>query len=62
MTVDWTKISNEYKGQWIALKEDQITVLSFGDSLKKVIADAKVKGFEDPIVTKMPKEIVPYIS
>lgn len=62
MTVDWTKMSNEYKGQWIALKEDQTTILSSGDSLKKVIADAKVKGFKDPIVTKIPKEIVPYIS
>ena len=43
MAVDWTKIYNKYKGLWVALADDEITVLGHGKSAKEALIDAKKK-------------------
>jgi len=62
MSIDWTKITEKYKGQWVALKDDEVTVVANGKSLPDVLREAKEQGTAEPIVTKVPTEIVPYIS
>ena len=62
MAIDWTKIFKRYKGLWVALKEDQVTVVASGNTVKDVLTKAKKKGMFDPILFKVPTEILPQIG
>lgn len=62
MSIDWTKLFQKYKGRWIALKEDEKTVVSVGDSAKEALFQAQQKGYANPILTKMPKSLVSYVG
>lgn len=62
MAIDWTHIFKKYKGKWVALKDDQKTVVGAGSSLQKAVDEAKKKGFKNPILFKVPTEVLPYIG
>ena len=62
MAIDWTKIYKRYKGLWVALKDDEVTVVGHGKTLKEALAEARKRGFENPIVTRMPEELVTYVG
>lgn len=62
MGIDFTKIYQKYKGLWVALKKDNKTVVSSGKTVKEVIEKAKRKGCKDPILFRVPTEIIPYIG
>lgn len=59
---NWTSLFKNYKGQWVALKDDETTVISSGTKLPEVLRRALDEGFDNPIVTKVPKEDVTYIG
>ena len=52
--IDMTKIYRKYKGKWVALTPDRKTVVASGQTLKKILEDAKKKGLEHPIVMQIP--------
>jgi len=54
---DWSKIYQKYKGMWVALKEDEVTVVGAGSTLKEALQNAAAAGYPHPIVTKMPREL-----
>lgn len=60
--IDWSKIYKKYKGLWVALLDDQQTVVGSGDSIERALAEARKKGYDDPIVMRMPSKILPYIG
>jgi hypothetical protein len=62
MAIDWTSLYETYKGKWVALKDDEVTVIASGSKLRDVLSDAKKNGYEHPIVTKVPKKDVVYIG
>lgn len=62
MAIDWTYISEKYKGLWIGLKEDQKTVVASGKTVKEVMAKARKKGHGKPILFRVPTEVIPYIG
>lgn len=62
MAIDWTKIYQKHKGLWVALKNDEVTVISAGKTLKEVSKKAKNKGFDNPIFFRVPAKIIPYIG
>lgn len=62
MAIDWTNIVHKYKGLWVALKDDEKTVISSGKTVKEVMEKAKKKGFSIPILFRVPTEVVPYIG
>ncbi len=62
MAIDWTKIYKNYKGLWVALLDDEVTVVGSGKSLKKALEEAQKKGHEKPIMMRVPTEIVPYVG
>jgi len=62
MAIDWTKIYKKYKGLWVALKDDEKTVIASGNTAKEAWEKAQEKGYKKPILTHMPKKIVPYIG
>lgn len=57
MAIDWTKIYKKYKGKWVALKEDEKTVITWGQTVKEVMNKSKKKGFHLPILTRIPEKI-----
>lgn len=61
-TKNWTKLFKDYKGQWIALEDDEITVISSGNKVSEVIRAAQSKGHQKPILTKVPRKDIAYIG
>ncbi|PIP23045.1 MAG: hypothetical protein COZ91_00310 [Candidatus Nealsonbacteria bacterium CG_4_8_14_3_um_filter_39_7] len=62
MAIDWTKIYKKYKGLWIALKDDEKTVIASGKTAKQVFFDAQKKGYQKPILAHIPKKLVEYVG
>ena len=60
MTIDWTKIYRKYKGLWVALLDDEKTVVGSGKTLGDALKKADKKGYKKPIVMRVPTEIIPY--
>lgn len=62
MAIDWTENFKKYKGLWVAMKSDQLTVVASGKTAKEVLQEARKKGLERPTLFKVPTQIVPYIG
>lgn len=62
MAIDWTKIYKKYRGLWVALLDDEKTVVGSGKFLKDAIREANHKGYQNPIVMRVPTEILPYVG
>ncbi|MDO8569817.1 MAG: DUF5678 domain-containing protein [bacterium] len=58
MPINWTNLQKKYKGLWVALADDEITVLGHGKTLKEALEKAKKIGYEKPILSRMPEKIV----
>lgn len=56
--IDWSKLYKKYKGQWVTLANDEITVLSNGATAKEAWEKAQKKGFKMPILNRIPTEII----
>ena len=62
MAIDWTKIYDKYKGLWVALKDDEKTVVASGKTAKEAWQKSQKKGYKKPIMIREPAEIIPYIG
>lgn len=62
MAIDWTKIYKKYKGFWVALLDDEKTVVGSGKSLKKALEEADKRGYKNPIIMRVPTKILPYVG
>lgn len=62
MKVNWKDLTKKFPGLWIALKEDEETVVAYGKDAKIVYQEAKQKGVEIPILHKVPSAPVFYIG
>ena len=60
--IDWSPIYKKYKGLWVALKQDEVTVLASGKTAKEVWEKARKDGYEKPILAKMPPSLVTYVG
>lgn len=60
MLIDWTKICKKYKGKWVALKDDQISVIASAKTLKEVAKKAKDKGYDNPGFTRFPDKLISF--
>lgn len=56
MIIDWTSLYKKYKGLWVALKNDERTVISAGKSARQAFDKATKKGFEKPIIMRVPQK------
>lgn len=61
MAIDWSKNFKKYKGLWVAMKQDQLTVVASGKTAKEVLGQAREKYLGDPILFKVPTQIIPQI-
>lgn len=62
MAIDWTELYKKYKGFWVALKDDEVTVVATGKTPQEALENAKKKGYPDPYLTRVPEEIVSYVG
>lgn len=62
MVIDWTKLSKEYKGMWVALKDDHVTVISSAKTLKEAAQKAKDKGYNNPVFNRFPDELISFVG
>ena len=62
MAIDWTPILRKYPGLWVALKSDEETVVTTGKTAKEAWLKAQKKGYEKPILTRMPNKLVSYVG
>lgn len=60
--IDWTHIYKKYKGLWVALKDDEVTVISSGKTLEDTSQKAKEKGFGNPIFYKVPQKLTYFVG
>lgn len=60
--IDWSKIWKKYKGQWVALEADEVTVISNGQTAKEAWDKALAKGYKKPILTYMPERLITYVG
>jgi hypothetical protein len=62
MAIDWTPIYKKYKGLWVALKQDEKTVVASGKNAREVLNSAIDKGYQQPIMIKVPKKLQAYVG
>ncbi len=55
--IDWTELFDKYKGKWVALQDDNRTVITAGEDLKQVRETAISMGYPDPIFTRVPTKL-----
>ncbi len=62
MAIDWTKIYKKYSGRWVALGEDEKTVLATGRTPREAWGKAQKAGYKKPILTHVPRELITYVG
>lgn len=62
MAIDLTEIYKKYKGLWVALKDDCLTVVASGKTVEEALEGAQSNGYKNPIFFKVPTQIVPQIG
>jgi len=50
------------RGQWVALEDDEITVIAAARDLKTALELSATRGNPDPIVFRVPDEIVDFVG
>lgn len=60
MAKDWTNIYKKYKGMWVALAEDEVTVLGVGKTAREALQKAKETSSARPTLTRMPENLNAY--
>ena len=62
MAINWAQIYRLNKGQWVALKDDEKTVIVSAHTAKEALINARKKGFAHPILAQMPKDLTAYVG
>lgn len=60
--VNWFNLFKEHKGEWVALKDDEETVVASGKSAQTVYKEARNRGVKIPIMYRVPTVSAPYIG
>ena len=51
----------KYAGMWIAISSDENRIVGSGKTISKAIAEAKMKGTKNPILTRIPERLYGYV-
>jgi hypothetical protein len=62
MVINWTGLFKKYKGLWVALAEDETTVIAASKSAKDAYEQARKKGVEVPIMLSVPSKFGSHIG
>lgn len=61
-SINWSKTREKYRGQWVAFKDDEKTVVANGKSPKEVKEKATKNGYKNPILAHMPKDMKTFVG
>ena len=61
MAKDWTKIQKKYKGLWVALEQNEATVIS-AHKTARVAFEAAKKKYKNTNLVRMPEDLKAYIG
>ena len=62
MAIDWSVLFKKYKGLWVALKDDEVTVVASGKTAKEALLKAYGRGYNKPILTRVPEKLISYVG
>ncbi len=62
MGTDWSKLYKKYKGMWVALADDNQTVLGHGATVKEALKMAQNKTKKVPFFTRVPQTMDAYVG
>jgi hypothetical protein len=51
---DWSMLFAKHRGQWVALADDEVTVVAAGPTAKDALAASAARGAPDPILYRVP--------
>jgi hypothetical protein len=51
---DWSVLFAKYRGQWVALADDEVTVLAAAPTARGALAASASKGIASPILYRVP--------
>jgi Family of unknown function (DUF5678) len=54
---DWSELFAEYRGQWVALADDEVTVLAAAATAKDALAASAARGAREPILYRVPETL-----
>ena len=59
---DWRLLCSEYAGSWVALADDEETVIAADRTLERALELSAAQGIRDPILFRVPDEIVDFVG
>ncbi|HJZ05540.1 hypothetical protein A2634_00085 [Candidatus Amesbacteria bacterium RIFCSPHIGHO2_01_FULL_48_32] len=62
MGIDWSNLFKRYKNLWVALKDDEKTVIASGRTAKLTWDKARKKGALNPILAHIPGKLISYVG
>ena len=62
MPIEWSAIYRRFKVRWVALKDDEKTVIASGKTAREAMEKVKQKGHHFPVIARMPDRLNPYIG
>ena len=62
MIKDWTKIYKKYKGLWVALAKDEMTVIAANQTAKAALKEARENGYQSPILMRVPTDLKAFVG
>ena len=60
--INWSSIFKKYRGLWVALAQDEKTVLAAAKTAKEAFSMAQKNGYQKPILAKMPQKLIDYVG
>jgi Family of unknown function (DUF5678) len=61
MPKDWTHLAQRYPGKWVALADDETTVIASGDSAKEALKAATAQS-PSPFLYRVPESLDAFVG
>ncbi|MBI3458872.1 hypothetical protein HY061_01255 [Candidatus Azambacteria bacterium] len=62
MSINWEKIYKKYAGLWVAMGDDEETVVGTGKTAKEALLKAQENGFKNPFLNYVPEKLVSFVG
>jgi hypothetical protein len=59
---DWSPLFANYRGQWVALADDEVTVLAAASTAKGALAASASNGAPSPILYRVPNTLDTFVG
>ena len=60
MSIDWTGIYKQYQGMWVALADDEVTVLAADPDALTALRNGRQAGKGEPTLHRVPEKVISF--